>query len=158
MDGMAKSRQGSVVFDATSHHRCGLHHAHVGFVPKYFVFSNDTDRVMVEWRDGNGAGLVHQDRANGTRTLEVTGGNHGVIVGVKNSDTALTSANSGTIPGRARCRCRRTRRSPSFWLPKPAAGRRWANRHQPRKGLLRGLFSFQELEHGNKDERFSAAY
>jgi hypothetical protein len=34
--------------------------------------------------------------ANGTRTLETT--NKGVTVGVLNSDTALTSAGSGTIP------------------------------------------------------------
>jgi hypothetical protein len=71
----------------------------LGFVPKYFVFSNDTDRVMVEWRDGMAQDSCIKTVAAGTRTLEVTGGNHGVIVGVKNSDTALTSANSGTIPG-----------------------------------------------------------
>lgn len=99
MDGMAKVASGSVVFDATVITAADYITIPIGFVPKYFAFSNDTDRVLVEWREGMAQDSCIKTAANGTRTLEVTGGNHGVIVGVKNSDTALTSANSGTIPG-----------------------------------------------------------
>jgi hypothetical protein len=97
-DGFAKVASGSVVFDATVITAADYITISVGFVPRYFAFSNDTDRVMVEWREGMAQDSCLKTAANGTRTLEVTGGNHGVIVGVKNSDTALTSANSGTIP------------------------------------------------------------
>lgn len=99
MDGMAKVASGSVVFDATAITAADYISIAVGFVPRYFAFSNDTDRILVEWRDGMAQDSCLKTAAAGTRTLEVTGGNHGIIVGVKNSDTALTSANSGTIPG-----------------------------------------------------------
>lgn len=99
MDGMAKVASGSIVFDATAITAADYINITVGFVPKYFCFSNDTDRIMVEWREGMAQDSCIKTAAAGTRTLEVTGGNHGVIVGVKSSDTALTSANSGTIPG-----------------------------------------------------------
>lgn len=99
VDGMPKYAAGSVVFDGTAITAADYITINVGFVPKYFVFSNDTDRIMVEWRDGMAQDSCIKTVAAGTRTLEVTGGNHGVIVGVKNSDTALTTANSGVIPG-----------------------------------------------------------
>lgn len=99
VDGMPKFAAGSVVFDATAITAGDYISINVGFVPKYIVFSNDTDRTMVEWRDGMAQDSCIKTVAAGTRTLEVTGGNHGFIVGVKNSDTALTSAVSGVIPG-----------------------------------------------------------
>jgi hypothetical protein len=96
VDGMAKFAAGSVVFDATSITAGDYININVGFVPKYFVFHNDTDRIMVEWRQGMAQDSCIKTAANGTRTLETT--NKGVTVGVLNSDTALTSAGSGTIP------------------------------------------------------------
>lgn len=99
VDGMAKFAAGSVVFDATAITAGDSIQLNVGFVPKYFVFSNDTDRIMVEWRQGMAQDSCIKTVAAGTRTLEVTGGNHGITVGVSNSDTALTSAQGGTIPG-----------------------------------------------------------
>lgn len=97
-DGMAKFAEGSVVFDATAITAADYLSILVGFVPKYFVFHNDTDRTKIEWRDGMAQDSCIKTASTGTVTLEVTGGNHGIIVGVKNSDTALTSANSGVIP------------------------------------------------------------
>jgi hypothetical protein len=68
----AKFAAGSVVFDATSITAADYITISVGFVPKYFVFSNDTDRVMVEWREGMAQDSCIKTAANGTRTLEVT--------------------------------------------------------------------------------------
>lgn len=98
-DGMPKFASGSVVFDATAITAADSVQINVGFVPKYFVWSNDTDRIMGEWRQGMAQDSCIKTAAAGTRTLEVTGGNHGITVGVTNSDTALTSAQGGTIPG-----------------------------------------------------------
>lgn len=98
VDGMAKFASGSVVFDATAITATDYISINVGFVPKYFRFDNVTDRTLGEWYDGMAQDSCVKTAAAGTRTLEVTGGNHGFIVGVKNSDTALTSANSGVVP------------------------------------------------------------
>lgn len=94
-DGFAKFAAGSVVFDATAITAADYWSVTVGFIPKYFVFHNDTDRTMVEWRDGMATDSCIKTVAAGTRTLEVTGGNKGIVVGTG----ALTSAPSGTIPG-----------------------------------------------------------
>lgn len=97
VDGMSKFAAGSVVFDATSITAGDYITINVGFVPKRFEFCNDTDRITVIWRDGMAQDTCIKTAANGTQTLETT--NKGITVGVKNSDTALTSAGSGTIPG-----------------------------------------------------------
>lgn len=96
VDGMAKFANGSVVFDATSITAGDYISLSVGFVPRYFLFINVTDRIRVEWWEGMTQDTCIKTAANGTVTLETT--NKGVTVGVKNSDTALTSAGSGTIP------------------------------------------------------------
>lgn len=97
VDGMSKFAAGSIVFDATAITAGDYITINVGFVPKYFVFHNDTDRIKVEWRQGMAQDTCIKTAAAGTVTLETT--NKGVTVGVLNSDTALTSAGSGTIPG-----------------------------------------------------------
>jgi|ERR1043165_1051269 hypothetical protein len=93
-DGMPKYATGSVTFDATAITAADYWQVNVGFVPKYFMFSNDTDRVMVEWRDGMAQDSCIKTAAAGTRTLEVTGGNKGIIVG----QYGVTSTQSGTSP------------------------------------------------------------
>lgn len=94
-DGFPKYAAGSVVFDATAITAADYWQVTIGFVPKYFVFSNDTDRIMVEWRDGMAQDSCIKTVAAGTRTLEVTGGNHGVVVG------SVTNTNSvaGVVAG-----------------------------------------------------------
>lgn len=94
-DGFAKYAAGSVVFDATAITAADYWQVNVGFVPKYFVFSNDTDRVMIEWRDGMAQDSCIKTVAAGTRTLEVTGGNHGIVVGT----TSNTFSGSGSVAG-----------------------------------------------------------
>jgi hypothetical protein len=94
-DGFAKYAAGSVVFDSTSITAGDYWQVNVGFIPKYFVFSNDTDRVMVEWRDGMAQDSCIKTIANGTRSLEVTGGNHGIVVG----STTNTNALAGSVAG-----------------------------------------------------------
>lgn len=51
-----------------------------GFKPKYVCFENVTDRISVEWYEGMAADSCIKTAANGTRTLEVTGGNGGITV------------------------------------------------------------------------------
>lgn len=94
-DGFAKYAAGSVVFDGTSITAADYWQVSVGFVPKYFVFSNDTDRIMVEWRDGMAQDSCIKTVAAGTRTLEVTGGNHGVVVGTSSNTNAVAGSVAG---------------------------------------------------------------
>lgn len=94
-DGFSKSAFGSVVFDATAITAADYWSVNVGFIPKYFMFHNVTDRTKVEWWDGMATDSCIKTVAAGTVTLEVTGGNKGIVVGTG----ALTSAPSGTIPG-----------------------------------------------------------
>lgn len=94
-DGWAKYAAGSNTFDATAITAGDYISIAVGFTPKYIVWSNDTDRVMVEWRDGMAQDSCIKTVAAGTRTLEVTGGNHGFVIG------SLTNTNSlaGVVAG-----------------------------------------------------------
>lgn len=94
-DGWAKYAAGSNTFDATAITATDYVQVNVGFIPKYIVWSNDTDRIMNEWRDGMAQDSAINTVAAGTRVLSVTGGTRGFIVGTG----ALTSANSGSIPG-----------------------------------------------------------
>lgn len=92
--GMVHYATGSVVFDSTSITTTDYITITVGFIPRYIVWSNDTDRILNEWRDGMAQDSAINTVAAGTRTLSVTGGNRGFIVGTG----ALTTANSGVIP------------------------------------------------------------
>ena len=51
-----------------------------GFRPRYVCFENVTDRIKVEWYEGMADNSCIKTAANGTRTLEVTGGNGGITV------------------------------------------------------------------------------
>lgn len=94
-DGFPKYAAGSVVFDATAITAADYISISVGFVPKYIVWSNDTDRVMVEWRDGMAQDSCIKTVAAGTRTLEVTGGNHGFVIG----SSSNTNSVAGVVAG-----------------------------------------------------------
>lgn len=94
-DGFPKYAAGSVVFDGTSITAADYINLTVGFVPKYFVFSNDTDRIMVEWRDGMAQDSCIKTATNGTRSLEVTGGNKGVVIG----SSSNTNVVAGVVAG-----------------------------------------------------------
>lgn len=94
-DGFSKYAAGSAVFDATGITAADYVSIAVGFTPKYFLWCNDTDRVQIEWRDGMAQDSCIKTAANGTRTLEVTGGNHGVVIG----STTNTNAVAGVVAG-----------------------------------------------------------
>lgn len=95
-DGFAKYAAGSDSFDSTSITAADYTMVNVGFVPKMFVWDNVTDRVQGVWYDGMAADSCVKTAAAGTRTLEVTGGNHGIVVGKTGVDN---SSFSGTNPG-----------------------------------------------------------
>lgn len=94
-DGIPKYAEGSNTFDATAITAADYISINVGFVPKYFLWCNDTSRIQVEWRDGMAQDSCVKTAANGTRTLEVTGGNHGVVIGTSSN----TNAVAGVIAG-----------------------------------------------------------
>lgn len=94
-DGMPKFAEGSVTFDATAITAADYVSINVGFNPRYFVWCNDTSRVQIEWRDGMAQDSCIKTAAAGTRTLEVTGGNHGVVVG-SNTNTNVVA---GVVAG-----------------------------------------------------------
>lgn len=93
-DGIVKYASGSDTFDATAITAADYVTITCGFIPRYIRWDNVTDRTLIEWYDGMAQDSCVKTVAAGTRTLEVTGGNHGFIVGT----IGLASANSGTIP------------------------------------------------------------
>lgn len=64
----------------------------LGFIPRYFVIENLTDRVKCEWFDGMNQGDSLKTIANGTRTLETS---DGVIV--RNTTVDAANGVSGTV-------------------------------------------------------------
>lgn len=71
---------GKDVFDATAITATDYVEIDVGFKPKYVCWENNTDRIRVEWFEGMADDSCIKTAANGTRTLEVTGGNKGITV------------------------------------------------------------------------------
>lgn len=98
-DGMPKFASGSVTLDATAITAADYLQVNVGFVPKYFQWENQTDRVKGEWDDQMAQDSCLKTVAAGTRTLEVTGGNKGIVVGQQGVTTTLsgTSPNPGQV-------------------------------------------------------------
>lgn len=64
-----------------------------GFTPRYIQFITVTDRVTGEWYEGMAADSCLKTAANGTVTLEVTGGNGGITL-CDSDGTANTSGRS----------------------------------------------------------------
>lgn len=73
-------KTGRIVFDATSITAADSVVVTLGFTPKYICWENVTDRIKGEWYEGMAANSCIKTAANGTRTLEVTGGNGGLTV------------------------------------------------------------------------------
>lgn len=71
---------GRIVFDATAITAADDVVVTLGFTPKYVAWENVTDRVKGEWYEGMAAESCIKTAANGTRTLEVTGGNKGITI------------------------------------------------------------------------------
>ena len=94
-DGIVKYASGSVTFDATAIVATDYVTISCGFIPRLIRWENETDRTLVEWQDGRAQDSCLKTAAAGTRTLEVTGANRGIIVGT----VGLASANSGVVPG-----------------------------------------------------------
>jgi hypothetical protein len=46
----------------------------LGFVPRYILVHNETDRISFEWYEGQTSGHMTQTVAAGTRSLETSGG------------------------------------------------------------------------------------
>jgi hypothetical protein len=85
-----KTKYGHIVYDATAITATDVTVVFVGFTPQYFLWENETDRVKGEWKFGMAADSCIKTVAAGTRTLEVTGGNHGITV-CDSDGTANTS-------------------------------------------------------------------
>ena len=72
--------QGRIVFDGTAITVTDYLEVFPGFVPAYVRWENITDRTGFEWFTGMAANSCIKIAANGTRTLEVTGGNGGITI------------------------------------------------------------------------------
>lgn len=71
---------GKNVVDATSITATDYIEVAVGFKPKYVLWLNITDQVGGEFFEGMADNSCFKTIANGTRTLEVTGGNGGITL------------------------------------------------------------------------------
>lgn len=71
---------GKIVFPATAIVAADYIELDIGFAPRYIHFLNITDRVGGEFFAGMAADSCLKTIADGTRTLEVTGGNHGITL------------------------------------------------------------------------------
>jgi len=75
---------GKDVFDATAIVAADSVSVTCGFLPRYIVWENVTDRIKGEWYEGMAANSCIKTVAAGTRTLEVTGGNGGITINADN--------------------------------------------------------------------------
>lgn len=71
---------GKIVFDSTSITAADYIEIDVGFKPDYIRVENVTDRIAAEHFFGMDADSCVKTAANGTKTLEVTGGNNGITL------------------------------------------------------------------------------
>ena len=79
-DGITRIQPGKVVFDATAITTTDSTRIVCGFKPRKVEWWNATDRILVQWIDGMADDSCLKTAANGTQTLEVTGGNGGITV------------------------------------------------------------------------------
>lgn len=91
--GPMNSCVGQVVFDATAITAADSVTITCGFTPRFVRWINTTDRVQGEWFQGMAANSCIKTAANGTRTLEVTGGNGGITV----SDRGFSVLQNATL-------------------------------------------------------------
>lgn len=102
--GQVLRAQGHVAFDATAIVAADSVSITCGFKPKYVRWINYTDRVMIEWHYGMPAGGCVKTAANGTRTLETSGGNGGITLNSDNKGfSVLQNATLGAILASKNC-------------------------------------------------------
>lgn len=71
---------GKIVFDATAITAADYIEIDLGFKPDYVKVENATDRISAEHYFGMADESCVKTAANGTKTLEVTGGNKGITL------------------------------------------------------------------------------
>lgn len=98
-DGMV---QGSVVFDSTSITAADSITIDVGFQPRMVEFWNATDRITGKHFKGMADNSCLKTAANGTQTLEVTGGNGGMTLGTRDF-SVLQNSTLGLIAASKTC-------------------------------------------------------
>ena len=81
---------GRITFPATAIVATDFTVVNLGFTPRYVQWCDVTSRIQVEWFEGMAANSCIKTAANGTRTLEVTGGNGGITI-CDSDGTANTS-------------------------------------------------------------------
>lgn len=94
--------QGSVVFDATSITTTDYIELDIGFQPRMVEFWNATDRICGKHFKGMADESCLKTAANGTQTLEVTGGNKGVTLTTRGFQVAQ-NATLGLIAASNTC-------------------------------------------------------
>ena len=96
---------GQVVFDATAITAADYVEVTLGYKPKYVEWSNTTDRVLGQYYEGMADNGCVKTAANGTRTLEVTGGNGGITL-TNTGFRVLQNATLGLIAASKTCHFR----------------------------------------------------
>lgn len=84
---------GTDVYDGTSITTTDVTAVTLGFKARYVRWENATDRIMCEWFEGMAADSCIKTAANGTRTLEISSGNHGITV----TQLGFTIAQNATL-------------------------------------------------------------
>ena len=87
------SASGRITYPSTSIVATDYTQVDLGFIPTYIQWCDVTSRVQIEWFEGMAANSCVKTAANGTRTLEVTGGNGGITV-CDSDGTANTAGRS----------------------------------------------------------------
>ena len=75
-----QAAQGYITYPSTSIIATDYTVIAIGFLPRYVVWENVTDRIKGEWFEGMAANSCIKTIADGTRSLEVTGVNGGLTV------------------------------------------------------------------------------
>ncbi len=94
--------QGSVVFDSTAITTTDYIELDIGFQPRAIEFVNATDRITGRYFKGMADNSCLKTAANGTGTLEVTGGNGGVTLTTRGF-RVLQNATLGLIAASKTC-------------------------------------------------------
>ena len=100
--GNSGSVTGSVVFDGTSITATDYIEVDLGFQPRYVEYWNATDRICGRHFKGMADNSALKTAANGTQTLEVTGGNGGITLTTRGF-RVLQNATLGLIAASKTC-------------------------------------------------------
>lgn len=100
--GSAAFANGLDVFDGTAITATDYVEIVCGFKPRYVKWENLTDRVCGEFYEGMAANSCVKTAANGTRTLEINGGNGGITL-TNNGFRVLQNATLGLVLASRTC-------------------------------------------------------